>query len=294
MNAEKIVGCLSGGMLGDAYASRAERGGVGAGAYEPDWRFTDDTQLTLATCEAVCEAGRVDPERIAGAMARWFLRGDVTGVGAVTLGALRALACGGHWALCGLGGERAAGGGAAMRIAPCVMVLDPSDLFERMTLRDVARITHKNEEAWAGALGHALALRFVMANPTSSFAEVAEAVCGELFDSRTRDNLRVLVEHRVGRYEDVVELVGASGFAASCVPVGIWAGSRACEVGVTQSFEQIVAGGGDTDTISALAGQVFGAAKGVGALPAGWIDEVVGGGEASATFARLARAVCES
>lgn len=41
--------------------------------------------------------------------------------------------------------ERAAGTGAAMRIAPLAFLLDPLDPEQRVTLRDVCRITHHSD-----------------------------------------------------------------------------------------------------------------------------------------------------
>src|SRR5665213_3298616 len=91
------------------------------------WSLTDDTQLTLATCEAIVAHGRVDPECIAAEFAREFRAGMLTGLGASTYQALESLAAGGHWALVGRKGDQAAGNGAAMRIAPLAFCLDLSE-----------------------------------------------------------------------------------------------------------------------------------------------------------------------
>src|SRR4029079_3720944 len=48
---DAVLGCLLGGAIGDAVGGVAERGRLG---------LSDDTQLTLATCEAVIEAGCFD------------------------------------------------------------------------------------------------------------------------------------------------------------------------------------------------------------------------------------------
>src|SRR5262245_9720560 len=114
---DAILGVLVGGAIGDALGGVTERSG---------FVISDDTQLTLATCEAIVEAGGVDPERIAGSFLKWFRAGAITGIGSSTLKSLRDLDVGGHWALCGAKGERAAGNGAAMRIAPLAFVLDPT------------------------------------------------------------------------------------------------------------------------------------------------------------------------
>ena len=58
---ESILGCILGGAIGDAAGSGFE-GGSSGGA----WAVTDDTQLTLATCEGLLEGG-LDPEAVAAA-----------------------------------------------------------------------------------------------------------------------------------------------------------------------------------------------------------------------------------
>ena len=42
--------------------------------------------------------------------------------------------------------------GAAMRLAPLAFVLDSDRDDDRRTIRDVCRITHRNDEAYVGGL----------------------------------------------------------------------------------------------------------------------------------------------
>src|SRR4030095_7433995 len=99
-----------------------------------EWRLSDDTQLTLATCEAIAgRGGSGDPMAVAAACANWHRAKRVTGMGSNTLKALTELVAGGHWALVGGKGERAASNGAAMRAAPLGFCLDPHDDAQRRT-----------------------------------------------------------------------------------------------------------------------------------------------------------------
>lgn len=54
------------------------------------------------------------------------------------LSALSELDASGDWAIVGAKGERAAGNGAAMRVAPLAFCLSPEDPADRSTIRDVA------------------------------------------------------------------------------------------------------------------------------------------------------------
>ncbi len=102
----RLAGLLLGGALGDALGRQYE--GVPA-AQIPDAMehllgqqlagYSDDTQLTLATCEALIEAdGVVRPEVLAALFLRWFRQRRLTGLGASTTKALRDLDVGAHWA----------------------------------------------------------------------------------------------------------------------------------------------------------------------------------------------------
>jgi ADP-ribosylglycohydrolase len=161
------------------------------GPLVPRWeragQLSDDTQLTLATCGAFCKHSRIDPAAIAATMLEWFQARKVTGIGSATLEAMRRLAAGSPWALAGRKGEMAAGNGAAMRIAPLAFFCDPLDAGDRVVLRDVCRITHHNDEAYAGALAVLLAIRFSSKTP--------EKPCHEL----VRTGQRTQHDQDVGR-----------------------------------------------------------------------------------------------
>jgi len=157
----QILGCILGGALGDAWGGPWE-GNPGQVAFQIPSRssVSDDTQLTLATCESIIENGGVHAERLASHFATWFATGRVSGIGASTLKSMRDLAAGVHWALAGSRGEYSAGNGAAMRIAPLAFLLEPATPADRRVIRDVCRITHHNDEAYVGALAVVIAIPF--------------------------------------------------------------------------------------------------------------------------------------
>ena len=86
-----------GGAIGDGWG-RPYEGAIARGHSLPaELVMTDDTQLTLATCEAVTAAAGVDAAAIAARFLAWFREGRLHGLGSSTMKALRDLASGAHW-----------------------------------------------------------------------------------------------------------------------------------------------------------------------------------------------------
>jgi ADP-ribosylglycohydrolase len=222
----------------------------------------------------VIATGAVDPAAIAARFLAWFRDGRLRGLGSSTTKALQDLAAGAHWALAGAKGERAAGNGAAMRIAPLAFMVDPTIAAGRQLLRDVSRITHHHDEAYAGALAVVAAVRLA-SRSGYGMTRLLDDVAAALPDSRVRD--------RIGRYagfgDDVDpgrigETWGNSGFVADSVPLALFAARATGRRSFFQVIESAVSAGGDTDTIGSIAGQIAGAAVGMSGLPDDLVDRL--------------------
>lgn len=252
VSADRVLGSILGGALGDAFGGADERG---------DISLSDDTQLTLATCESITAVGRVDPEHLAATFRDWFRARRITGLGSSTLKALIDLDAGQHWALSGAQGERAAGNGGAMRIAPLTFVRGVS----RATIRDVVRITHRHDEAYIGALAVVVAIQAVVAGSAApSLAEVAS----QLPDSNVRDRLNAWALLDSDDLAGHAAKFGTSGYVVDTVPLALAAARRMERTSFEETLDILIELGGDTDTIASIAGQIIGARLGVNALPA--------------------------
>ena len=271
---DRVWGCILGGAIGDALGGAYENAPAPVEIdYSEELALSDDTQLTLATCEAIIEAdGKAEPELIAARFAEWHKQGRITGIGASTFKALTELVAGGHWALVGRKGDRAAGNGAAMRIAPLAFCLNPADHSARRTIRDVARITHHHEEAYAGALAVVLAINAALDGHWNGSESLLRLVAENLPDTAVKDRLKGLAELDVTvPLPEIAERFGCSGFVVESVPLALCGVNRVGRLGFQAMLAELIACGGDTDTIAAIAGQVAGTLIGGGQLPASMV-----------------------
>jgi len=258
---DRILGCIIGGAIGDCVGCPLEgKSGPVDVSIPASSRITDDTQLTLATCEAISDAKGVEPEAIARSFARWFSQGRITGYGSSTLKALRDLQVGAHWALSGAKGGTSAGNGAAMRIAPiafCVDLLSPDG---RRLARYVASITHRDDEAICGALAIAIAI-------AHDGFDYIQQILSELPDCATRHRLAELASKPDVSIIDLGIQYGTSGYVADSVPVSLIAAQRAEAIGFQDAVFGVIACGGDTDTTGSMTGQIVGSKVGLSGIP---------------------------
>jgi ADP-ribosyl-[dinitrogen reductase] hydrolase len=255
---DRVVGCLLGGALGDAWGGPAE-GTDGALHFAIPQRpvVSDDTEFTLATCESIVESGGIEPENLALHFLRWFQTGRVHGIGSSALKAMRDLAAGAHWALAGRRGEFAAGNGAAMRIAPLAFLLDPGDSRHRVLIRDVCRITHHNDEAYVGALAVVLAIRSVITSAWSPKRTFLDVVADDLPDSAVSDRIKEILSLQLSPSE-VAFRFGATGHVVDSVPLALCHAQSIATETLQTVLAKTIGGGGDTDTLASIAGTVVG------------------------------------
>ncbi|HWB13872.1 MAG TPA: ADP-ribosylglycohydrolase family protein [Pirellulales bacterium] len=273
---DRILGCLLGGALGDAMGGPYENkpSPIRLIADVP-LRLSDDTQLTLSTCEAIVEAGRPSPQLVAAAFAALFQQRGLRGLGASTYKALQELAAGGHWALVGGKGELAAGNGPATRIAPLAFLLDPSSSSDRQIIRDVCRITHHNEEAYCGALAVVRAIRLAFRGCWRAGRGLLHEVALGLPDCAVRDRLTAMSPDFASvPLAEIARRFGTSGHVVESVPFALMAAEHLGEMSFSAVIEEVVMAGGDTDSTASMAGQICGTCVGQQALPDDWLDRL--------------------
>lgn len=277
---ERFRGCILGGAIGDAYGSGYENiskeDNLVSSYYpfgkpdvkNPEWRITDDTQLTLATCEAIIENKILDAKFFAEKYLEYYKLRRITGIGASTLKALRELEVGGHWSLVGRKGEYGAGNGASMRIAPLGFEFN----IERNLIKDICNITHQNDEAYVGSLSVVIAIQSVINETWTGKENLLQIIIEQLPDSRVRDRFIEIDSLKCDLSK--IGKLGNDGYVVNSVPLAIAFASRVNEIGLSNMYKQIVEIGGDTDTNCSIAGQIAGTLIGIDNIPKDLINKL--------------------
>ncbi|GAC1467391.1 MAG: ADP-ribosylglycohydrolase family protein [Isosphaeraceae bacterium] len=324
---DRVRGCLLGLAVGDALGApleglsaqqiRAHYGQVddyvdGSRAWKKKphrWRmpglYTDDTQQAIALIDVLLESGKIDPDRLAEiylalANPKGSYVGAHRGVGRSFRQVLAELERG---VSPRYSGQRSAGIGAAMRIAPLALYFNPEDgeaLFE--AVMSTSLMTHRDIRSLTGAFAVVHAVRRLMNSDerapslllriaadvardesliVSRYIEItsvelhrgslsrAIANTEALLDLPRERALTALVEEANLHGADPVCRRPTMGFPPACIPACLYL------LLTTDSFEEalieVVNLGGDADSAGAILGALAGAYYGAGSIPERWL-----------------------
>jgi ADP-ribosylglycohydrolase len=179
-----------------------------------------------------------------------------------------------------------------MRIAPLAFLLDPSKSVDRTIIRDVCRITHHNDEAYAGALAVVSALRSVLVGDWSQQHTFLRAAGNALPNSAVRDRIEELTQLEISSSE-VASRFGASGHVVASVPLALHCAQYITEEPLSAVLARAISLGGDTDTIASIAGQLAGAVVATTGMPNDLFDGVNNREEIFQTFGRFAKFIAQ-
>jgi len=277
---DKFVGSILGLALGDALGARYEGGpfgqalwwalGVGKGDL---LRWSDDTEMAMGLAKSLIEHHGVD----LGQLARtWAENADwKRGYGSGARKLLARIREGEDWRVANraIFPDGSFGNGAAMRAAPLGLFFhdDATELVR--AAESASSITHAHPLGIEGGVLIARATAMALAGPLD-----LDALREGCHEDEFRDRLNIAKDNME---RDAVKRRLGTGIEAHRSSVtAVYVASRFTEF--VPMIEFIVSMGGDTDTIGAMAGGVFGARYGSVALPGdalerleerGWIEK---------------------
>lgn len=280
MSLEKYQGCLLGLALGDALGAPYEGGPLERALWrligttrQGEMRWTDDTQMSLDLAESLTERGGLDADDVARRFAASYHWSRGYGPGAARL--LKRIRRGMAWqdANRSIYPDGSYGNGGAMR-APVIglyFARRPDALLD--AARTSASITHAHQLGIDGALLLASATALALAGeaPAALLRQAASRCRSEAFTMRAAAAAQWLETGAAPAARDVVRTLGNKISASESCVTALYAALRFRDQPFQDLLRFIADGSGDVDTIGAMAGAVWGAANGIGQLPAAQI-----------------------
>jgi ADP-ribosyl-[dinitrogen reductase] hydrolase len=312
--ADRVLGCLLGGAVGDAFGYEVEFDSLAVvrarygdqGIQEPvlhDGRLvvSDDTQMTLFTLEGLLRAddeyGRINPVKAVEEIRRAYLDWLVTqdrfmtnwqpvgwlhaepvmqrrrAPGNTCLSALHA----GAWGRVDNRINASKGCGGVMRVVPLGLVQAWAPATAFVVAAQTAAITHGHPSGYLSAAAMAAIVRMLI-DGMDLLAAADEAVALLSNDPEADETISALRaatgmwRERPTDHASAVERLGEGWVGEEALAVGVYAALAG------QSFREVLAiaanHDGDSDSTASIAGQLYGAWKGMADLPQSWVERL--------------------
>ncbi len=242
------------------------------------WRYTDDSEMSLAIVDVLRRRGVVDRDDLAAGLARRYARDPMRGYGGTAHEILQALVDGADWRIVTpavFSGMGSMGNGAAMRVAPIGAYW--ADDLDRVVAeaRASADPTHAHPDGQAGAIAVAVAAAVAHNQRTCPDGQaLLAAVIDRTPDGDTRGGLQKAARLRAQGVSltTAAEVLG-TGYrviSSDTVPFALLCASLHLD-NFAEAMWTTVTGLGDRDTTCAIAGGVVAMAVGRAGLPASWL-----------------------
>lgn len=232
-------------------------------------QYSDDTQMAMMVAESLIDRSGFDPEDLAARYVEWIESGVARGYGRTTLLAINNLKAGKPWSESGVPGSY--GNGTAMRAAP-FGVYFRNDIYSLTNIVKMdSAITHKSDEAEAGALAIALAAYYISNEDTE---DLATKICNALPASTVKAKLSQvpkLVKSSAQPLE-ALKSIGTRADVRQTVPAVFYCYLKFEKY--SEAIEHAIRAGGDTDTTAAIVGALIGTRDGVRGIPQDWVNGV--------------------
>jgi ADP-ribosylglycohydrolase len=279
---DQYLGSVLGHALGDAIGARHEGGAVvgyvwsklvGSGGDRIRW--TDDTEMNLALMESLLEHDGLNQDALARLWSDRYTGWRGYGPGAAKI--LKRIRKGEDWrtASRSVYPDGSYGNGAAMRAGP-IGLWCPNDADRRREFAEAsAVITHAHPLGVDGAILIADAIALALRG-----TDKAHTFCDALEQRNRHREYHDRIQQIPGLLSSdpgvrkLVRLLGNGVAAHESVVTAVYAALRFREESFQTMMAAVIRLGGDTDTIGAMAGGIWGAWRGVDALPAEELDRL--------------------
>lgn len=286
---DRFRGALLGAAVGDVIGAEVNKEGIEIWeALERGLHsivlspYTDATELTLAVGESLIQQSGFDGEHMASAFLRRFLFDSQREYGSDLEQIMESLQKEVSWSVVGgqlIRGKGTFGSEPALRVTPAALFTFMSLERTADLARRTALITHHNDLAIEGAVLQAAAISILVKHQTDIPLSRSDLVTSLSTPVRDTSLVRKLAHIR-GLAPDtslveVREILGNGPSAAETVPAALYSFLRN-QRSYVGTLKYAVHLGGNTRTITALAGALSGAQLGLAAIPDSWRNQLHG------------------
>jgi poly(ADP-ribose) glycohydrolase ARH3 len=272
---EFFTGCLLASALGDALCAPYEGGWPERLAWRllgktlsGRKRYTDDTQMTRDVAESLCAHNGINQDHLAKRFAAHYRWSRGYGAGAAKM--LKRIHRGAAWHQVNRSvyPDGSYGNGASMRVSPVALYFHDHPGKRKSAVQKISEITHTHPLAIEGAQLIAATVSFALSETSfDSFQnDLPKRAKSELYQKRLQTCRDWLVNGERPGSTAVVQKLG-NGIAAvdSCV-TAVYIACHYINQPFTDMLRFIQKCSGDTDTIGAMAGAIWGARNGINRL----------------------------
>lgn len=281
---DKFQGCLLGLALGDALCADREGGllerllwKVLGRTRKGLRRYTDDTQMTLDLAAHLVQEGCIRQDVLAAEFARSYRWSRGYGPGTAVV--LKQIKSGTDWRTAATArySSGSFGNGAAMRIAPVALLYHAQQEERTAAVVQASVLTHPNPAAVGGAqlIAEAIVYGLHETEPVATAHALAASVPAEY-----AKKMQLVVELlATGKLPEPIELrqrLGTGSAAVNSCPAAVLLGLHFSNQPFAEFIAYVRRCSGDTDTVGAMAGAIWGAYHGSSNIPEQLIFSVEG------------------
>ncbi|HIQ26106.1 MAG TPA: hypothetical protein EYH48_02050 [Aquifex aeolicus] len=232
---------------------------------------TDDTVMALALLEVLVESKKHDPQKVAQKYLYYFKKRILKKVGYTTLEALKRFETTKNWFYSGIACRHCAGNGVAMRIPPLGVwaYLGKLPLEEFIeTVRAEGYITHRNELAISGAFAVAYAVYLNLKEKLSK-EETVKRVLQTMEHLGMENPVKFAIENALHLKgwdgKSALQRLGSGGYIVETVGAVFYL--FLSQGDFSEGLNLLWKVGGDTDTVGAIFGALYGSHYGLENVP---------------------------
>ena len=274
INIDKFRGCMIGLALGDALCAPFEGGILERSLWkllgktkDNKIRYTDDTQMSIDIAKSIISYKKINQDAMALSFAQSYRWSRGYGPNAAKL--LKSIGNGQDWRILNTKyfNNGSYGNGAAMRIAPVALFfhIDRYSLLE--AVKESSIITHAHDLAIHGAMNIATTIALLLNE--QSVLKITEKLIKE--NSAEYKKKLIIAKQWLQSNQPipvnlVVKELGNGIQAINSTVTAIFIGLNFIEKEYSDMIEFIQKCKGDSDTIAAMAGAIWGVANGLDAI----------------------------